>query len=326
MIQGPIVYHSEVIPNLRKEENRHLQYENMSKGIYAFSLGMAKKVLIADTLAKIVNAGYETVWELNLVSTILVMLSYSLQIYFDFSGYTDMAYGIGCMFNVELPLNFHSPYKAASISEFWDRWHMTLTRFFTKYVYIPLGGSRRGKIRTYINIMIVFLVSGLWHGANWTFILWGAMHGIAKVLDRLFHNIIQKIPKCIRTVVTFVFVTFAWSLFRADSVEQAQKLWRNLRMDKLGSVYTPLCEVFNDMIEIKVLYRMGFGGLLEHYPWSMMVVFLMVLVVVCVAMRNTQEKVKTMKFTNGKLWSTVILLIWSIVSLTEVSAFLYANF
>ena len=326
MIQGPIALHSEVIPQMRMEENKHLQYMNLSKGIYAFSLGMAKKVLIADTLAKLVNIGYDNIPELSVISTVIVMVSYSLQIYFDFSGYTDMAYGLGYMFNVELPWNFNSPYKADSISAFWDRWHMTLTRFFTKYLYIPLGGSRRGVVRTYVNIMIVFLVSGLWHGANWTFILWGAMHGIAKVIDRLFSKVIQKVPRVLRIVTTFLFTTFAWSLFRADSIPQAKHLWRHLRLEEWGGIYAELIETFNDLLEVKVLYRVGLGGLMNAYPWCIMVVFLVILVVACFTMRNTQEKVAAMQFTNRKMFVTVILLMWCMVSLTEVSVFLYANF
>ena len=326
MIQGPITLHSEVIPQMQKEENKKLQYSNLTKGFYAFSLGMAKKVLIADTLAKLVNIGYENISELSVISTVIVMLSYSLQIYFDFSGYTDMAYGIGCMFNIELPWNFQSPYKADSISEFWNRWHMSLTRFFTRYVYIPLGGSRKGKVRTYVNIMVVFLVSGLWHGANWTFVLWGAMHGVAKVLDRMFSKWIKKIPRMIRVVTTFVFTTFAWSLFRAESIAQAKHLWRHLRPEEWGDIYGELIETFNEVLEVKVLYRVGLGGVMNRYPWCMLVLFLLALVIGCVTMQNTQEKAATMQFTNRKLLVTVTLLMWCIVSLTEVSVFLYANF
>lgn len=326
MIQGPIALHREVIPQMRMEENKQLQYMNLSKGIYAFSLGMAKKVLIADTLAKLVNIGYDNIPELSVISTVIVMFSYSLQIYFDFSGYTDMAYGLGYMFNIELPWNFNSPYKADSISDFWDRWHMTLTRFFTRYLYIPLGGSRRGAVRTYVNIMIVFLVSGFWHGANWTFILWGAMHGIAKVIDRLFGKRIDKIPRWIRMVSTFLFTTFAWSLFRADSISQAKHLWRHLRPEEWGGIYTGLTETFNDLLEVKVLYRVGLGGLMNACPWCIMVVFLLILVIACFTMRNTQEKVTQMQLTKRRMLVTVILLMWCMVSLTEVSVFLYANF
>ena len=207
------MYHDELIPQLRAEKNHHLQYENLSRGLYAFSLGMAKKVLAADSLSKIVTAGYADVGALNNISTMFVMVCYSLQIYFDFSGYCDMAYGIGYLFNVTLPINFNSPYKAASIREFWERWHMTLTRFFTKYIYIPLGGSRKGTARTYINVMVVFLVSGIWHGANWTFILWGAVNGLGNLFDRVFDRILRRIPRLIRVLSTFCFCSIAWSMF-----------------------------------------------------------------------------------------------------------------
>lgn len=169
---GPIVLHGEIMPQLRDKSKKQVDYNNLSQGFYAFSLGLAKKVLLADTLAKFVNVGFKSVNELNTATALIVMLSYTLQLYFDFSGYCDMAVGVSKMLNIDLPYNFNSPYKAKSISEFWDRWHMTLTRFFTRYVYIPLGGSRKGKMRTYLNTIIVFLLSGLWHGANWTFIFW----------------------------------------------------------------------------------------------------------------------------------------------------------
>jgi D-alanyl-lipoteichoic acid acyltransferase DltB (MBOAT superfamily) len=133
-----------------------------------------------------VTWGYGSVDLLTSLDALIVMLSYTFQIYFDFSSYTDMALGIGLMFNIKLPVNFNSPYKALSIQDFWKRWHITLTRFLTKYIYVPLGGNRKGPVRTYANIMIVFLISGLWHGANWTFVLWGFIHGLAMVLTRRF--------------------------------------------------------------------------------------------------------------------------------------------
>jgi D-alanyl-lipoteichoic acid acyltransferase DltB (MBOAT superfamily) len=175
------------------------------------------------------------------------MLSYTLQIYFDFSGYCDMAAGIAKMFNIDLPLNFNSPYKALNISDFWKRWHMTLTRFFTKYVYIPLGGNRKGNIRTYVNMLIVFLVSGLWHGANWTFILWGAAHGFVSVLTRMTNK--KKLsdktgfPKLISWLFTFLFVNLAWVMFRADSVSEAVLFYRqifSLKMIQLDDEFMAL--------------------------------------------------------------------------------------
>ena len=151
----------------------------MSYGLYVFSAGLLKKVIIADTLSKAVSWGYGNVDAgITSMEGILMMLSYTFQIYFDFSGYSDMATGLGAMFNIKIPMNFNSPYKAVSVVDFWNRWHLTLTRFLRTYVYFPLGGSRKGTVRTYINIIIVFLVSGLWHGANWTFIFWGFLHGL----------------------------------------------------------------------------------------------------------------------------------------------------
>ncbi len=330
LIAGPIVYHDELIPQLRAQENHHIRFENLSKGIYAFSLGMAKKVLVADTLSKVVTAGYAEAEALNSVSTMLVMVCYSLQIYFDFSGYCDMAYGIGYFFNVELPINFNSPYKAASIREFWDRWHMTLTRFFTKYIYIPLGGSRRGTARTYANVMVVFLVSGIWHGANWTFILWGAVNGLGnlfdRVLDRLFIKIPIKIPRLIRVALTFCFCSVAWSMFRAESLEQGFLMIKNLRETGDGRVYEPLTEVFNKLLEVKLLGWLGLSPLIQAWPWLMPSVFAAVLVCACVWMRNTQEKVADGRYGIRRIVTTVGLLIWSILSLSEVSEFLYFNF
>lgn len=326
LIAGPIVYHNELIPQLRAKENHRINYENMSKGIYAFALGMAKKVLIADTLSKVVTVGYANVDELNSISTIIVMICYSMQIYFDFSGYCDMAYGIGFLFNVELPFNFNSPYKAVSVRDFWDRWHMTLTRFFTKYVYIPLGGSRKGKIRTYLNVMIVFLVSGIWHGANWTFILWGIVNGLGNLFDRLFAGILDKIPRVVRITVTFCFCSIAWSMFRAESVGQGWQMIKNLQMTGDGKVYSAITDAFNKIFEVKLFERAGFGSLLQIYPWLLLVIFIVILIIACLAMRNTQEKVNDGRYRTGRIVSTVVLLLWSVLSLSEVSEFLYFNF
>lgn len=173
LIAGPIVTHDELIPQFIDEKKKRINWDNIAKGIYIFTIGMFKKVILADTFGNAVNWGFQNIAELDTSNALIVMLAYTMQIYFDFSGYCDMALGIGKMLNIELPLNFNSPYKALRITEFWDRWHITLTRFLTKYVYIPLGGNRRGRLRTYFNILIVFLISGIWHGANWTFILWG---------------------------------------------------------------------------------------------------------------------------------------------------------
>ena len=190
LIAGPIVTHDELVPQFMDKTKKKLDFDNLAMGIYIFVLGLAKKVLLADVFGQMVTYGYRFTDVLNSTEAICVILAYTIQIYFDFSGYCDMAVGIGKMMNIDLPQNFNSPYKARTIIEFWERWHMTLTRFFTKYVYIPLGGSRKGAVRTYVNVFLVFLISGFWHGANWTFVLWGVMHGIFNILTRMCKKVV----------------------------------------------------------------------------------------------------------------------------------------
>ena len=326
LIQGPIAYHSEIIPEFRNKSAFKIDYDHLCKGIYAFALGFGKKVLVADVLAKTVNIGYNNVGALNTWDVLLVMVCYSLQIYFDFSGYCDMAYGIGYLLNIKLPINFNSPYKAESISDFWDRWHMTLTRFFTRYLYIPLGGSRKGNLRTLSNIMVVFLLSGLWHGANWTFILWGAFHGILKVFERIVDVKSWKIPRLLKQTITFVVVTFAWSIFRADSLAQFAQLCDRLVHGGFGRIYRPFTEGFMELVEVGILRRIGIVELLGGNQWILLVLFVAVLLLACFFMKNTQEKVENLKLTKWKMAVTVILLVWGILSLAEISEFIYSNF
>lgn len=331
LTQGPIVFHKDLLPQLPEKTAQRIDYENLCRGIYAFALGLAKKVLLADNFAKIVNVGYGSIAELNSPSAFLVMVGYSLQIYFDFSGYCDMAYGVCRMLGMKLPLNFNSPYEAKSISDFWDRWHMTLTRFFTRYVYIPLGGNRKGNVRTCINILIIFLLSGLWHGANWTFILWGLMHGIVMVFERITNIASLKIPDFIKIGVTFLLATLAWSLFRADSIRDAASLWTQLFHGGFGGeIYQPITEKFQEIVEISFLCRAGrmagLGGLLERCPWLPVTAFTGISLTACFTMKHTQEKAENLILSGRKLLVVVILLFWSIMSLSEISEFLYFNF
>ncbi len=170
LIAGPIALHTEMVPQFQNKKNYAINTDNLAEGIYDFSCGLAKKVLIADKLGQAVDAGFASIENLTTGTAWIVMLAYTLQIYLDFSGYCNMADGIAKMFNFTLPVNFNSPYRSKSIPEFWQRWHMTLGRFLRQYIYFPLGGNRKGKFRTYLNTLVVFLISGLWHGANWTFI------------------------------------------------------------------------------------------------------------------------------------------------------------
>ncbi len=325
-LQGPIVLQEDFIPQLRAENRGVLSYDHLGRGLYSFALGLGKKVLLADSLEKIVSQGYADVTALNSIEALLVMVCYSLQLYFDFSGYCDMASGIALMFNLNLPVNFHSPYKAASISEFWDRWHMTLTRFFTRYVYIPLGGSRKGTARTLLNIMIVFLLSGFWHGTNWTFLVWGALHGLCMVFERVTGYEKWKLPHALKVAWTFVLTTFAWSIFRAESLTQAGQLWNRLFTGGIGRISEQITSVFNDAMEIRILVRMKLLPFLSEHPGVPAVVMTVVLLIVCFFMKNTAQKTEQMKWNTWKMLVTAGLLFWSVMSLADITQFLYVNF
>ena len=300
MVQGPIAYHDHIIGQFREEERKKVSYVSLSRGIYAFARGMAKKVLLADTLAPITEMVFPRPYAYSVGDIWIAMLCYTLQIYFDFSGYCDMAYGIGQMFRIELPFNFNSPYKAESVSDFWDRWHITLTKFFTKYIYIPLGGSRKGKLRTYLNILIVFVVSGLWHGANWTFILWGTLNGFFMILERILKSAIQKIPIWIRRTVTFVITVFLWSIFNAPTVAHEKVLLRMLGTEKFGVISTELTDYFNELTEVRFIGRFGLQGLIDTYPPVLLILFIAVMLIAVWFFKNTEQQVKTLTFDNGK--------------------------
>lgn len=326
LIAGPIVYHTELIPQFRDENNHHFNAENFARGVYAFACGLAKKVLVADIFARAVTAGFANVDALNSPSAIIVVLSFAIQVYFDFSGYCDMAYGIGYMFNVILPINFNSPFKSASISEFWNRWHMTLNRFFTKYVYIPLGGSRKGKVRTYINTLSVFLLSGLWHGANWSYIAWGGSYGVLACIDRAGKKYLKKIPRVLGIIINFVFFFFTCIFFRSNTIADALVIYKRIFAGTFDGISSTMCDAINSCLEVKALYRLGLGGVMNACPWFALAAYMLIVYVMCFAAKNTQEKVAAMKFNFKEIIIIAIFMIGSIISLSQISVFLYYNF
>lgn len=320
LVQGPIAYHDELIPQFRDESKKHFDFNQFSRGIALFALGLGKKVLLADSFGKIVDYGYSSIHALNSFEAMLTILGYALQLYLDFSGYCDMAMGVSGMLNIELPWNFNSPYKARNISEFWKCWHMTLTRFLTKYIYIPLGGNRKGVLRTYINIIIVYLVSGLWHGVGLTFIVWGLMHGLATVLYRMFKKQFDKIPGVIQWGMTFAFVNMTWVFFRAASVEDALRLIKRVLTGGFQFKIGPELE--------EILVKSALSGIPSALlPLEIVVLGAMVLAVLsCVFMKNCVERIKSFKPNFGWLFVTYILLVLSVLSLSGVTSFLYTNF
>ncbi len=224
LIAGPIVHHREMMPQFMNRENAVLQWDNVARGVLLFSIGLFKKVVIADTFAIWADEGFANTAEPGFLAAWQTSLSYTFQLYYDFSGYTDMAIGAALMFNIHLPLNFNSPYKSLDIQDFWRRWHMTLSRWLRDYLYIPLGGNRRGPSRTYVNIFLTFLLGGLWHGAGWTFIIWGAMHGMALVIHRRWSTAGYSMAAVPAWILTFIFVNFAWVMFRAEDVDTAVRI------------------------------------------------------------------------------------------------------
>lgn len=323
LIAGPIVTHDELVPQFQDKSKRRFDWENFSKGIYLFSLGLAKKVLLADTFGNAANIGYADVNALNATNAIITMLSYTIQIYFDFSGYCDMAIGIGKMMNIDLPLNFDSPYKSLTITEFWNRWHMTLTRFFTRYVYIPLGGSRNGKLRTYCNIFIVFFISGFWHGAGYTFIVWGVCHGIFSIITRRFQSFFKALHPALNWLITFGFVNAMWVFFRAGTLGNALKLLNRIARCQFGAINTAMLACFKP---VEIQWLLGYAPKLQQvYPYFAMSVWFVVAILLLLG-GNAYERMQAFRPTAGKVFTTAGLLVWSIFSLTGVSTFLYFNF
>ncbi len=221
LIAGPIVHHKEMMPQFSNNENQRIKYSNLAKGTYIFSLGLFKKIIIADSFAIWANAGFSSTQALTFWDAWGASLSYTFQLYYDFSAYADMAIGCALLFNIRLPINFNSPYKALSIQDFWRRWHITLSHWLRDYLYIPLGGNQKGTQRTYINLMLTFVLGGLWHGAAWTFIIWGSLHGLALMGHRIWQNAGFKLNKATAWLLTFMFINITWVFFRADDLETA---------------------------------------------------------------------------------------------------------
>ncbi|GAA7866188.1 hypothetical protein HpCOL240_07410 [Helicobacter pylori] len=228
LIAGPIVHHSEMMPQFKDKNNQFLNYRNIALGLFIFSIGLFKKVVIADNIAHFADFGFDKAANLSFIQAWMASLSYSFQLYFDFSGYCDMAIGIALFFNIKLPINFNSPYKALNIQDFWRRWHITLSRFLKEYLYIPLGGNRVKELIVYRNLILVFLIGGFWHGAGWTFIIWGLLHGIALSVHRAYSHTARKfhftMPKILAWLITFNFINLAWVFFRAKNLESALKV------------------------------------------------------------------------------------------------------
>ncbi len=331
ILQGPLMGYGEFSKKLDEAIGTEpaIDYDLLLRALFLFSMGLFKKVILADTFGKAVDFGFDAVAGLGSLEAILVAIFYSFQLYFDFSGYCDMASAVCMMIGFDLPLNFDSPYKAVNILDFWKRWHISLTKFFTKYIYIPLGGNRKGMARMYVNLMIVFLVSGLWHGNGWNFIVWGAMHGILYVITRMVRGKKEDKPsvpvRVVKTLLTFVYVTLAWVFFRASSISQAIELITRMFVGGSKRIATQLSACFQldeiwYVIKVTPIMKLTFAW--ESCMW----LFLIVAVVIIFFSQNAISIAKSCKIGVKTTVATAILLVWSIISLAGVSTFLYMNF
>ena len=320
LIAGPIVLPTEMLPQFESEENKKINWENMNRGLYIFSIGLAKKVIIADTIANFANAGFDMMESLNFIEAWLTSVSYTLQLYFDFSGYCDMAMGIALMFNIVLPINFNSPYKSTNIQEFWKKWHMTLGRFLTNYLYIPLGGNRKGELKTLRNLFIVFLVSGIWHGAGWNFIIWGMLHGICILIHRIWKNSGRKMNKFVGWFITTNLVNIFWIFFRATNLHDAIKVIKGMfDINSLIQIIKNPRAILETTKDFRELAKGDLGNELNLF-------LLMFSFIVVIGLKNSLAKGKDMKFSFINSIETVLYFWGGVFLMTRVSEFLYFNF
>jgi len=323
LIAGPIVHHKEMMPQFENIRSKVINYANISMGIFIFSIGLFKKVTIADTFSIWATAGFDNATTLNLVEAWTTSLSYTFQLYFDFSGYTDMAIGLALLFNIKLPINFNSPYKATSIQVFWRRWHITLSRFLKDYIYIPLGGNRKGNFRTYNNLMTTFIVGGIWHGAGWTFVFWGFLHGLALVFHSAWSSLGFKLWTWLAWLITFNFINIAWIFFRAKEWDDAIKVLDS--MFSLGNIV--LHPMFQNKLSFLSTYGIEFGGMfanIQANKWA--IVWLFIGFVLILFFKNSMEKINNFKPNYKTVLFTGVSFSYGVLLLNEASDFLYFNF
>lgn len=307
LLAGPILHHKEMMPQFFDRWNLAIRWRYIALGLFLFSLGLFKKVVIADTFEVWATAGFDASAQLSILEAWMTSLSYTLQLYFDFSGYTDMAIGVSLLFNIKLPINFNSPYKALSIQDFWRRWHMTLSRFLRDYIYIPLGGNKVGKWHNYLNLFTVFLIGGIWHGASWMFVIWGALHGLAIAFHRMWRDLGWKMWDWLGWFLTFQFVNFAWIFFRAEDFSQA-------------------CQIVSAMMTLPMQWSWQTPHV-ETQGWHIVALWLGIGLAVVVGTKNTNEWCEIFP-RYRKLFMVIASLafFYAFLLLNQPSEFIYFNF
>ncbi len=313
LIAGPILYHKDMIPQFSVAENYKLNYKNLTLGLTWFTVGLFKKVVIADKLAEWANIVFSNSTNLTTLDAWGGTLAYTLQLYFDFSGYSEMAIGLGLMLNYNLPLNFNYPYRALSIIDFWRRWHMTLSAFLKNYLYIPLGGNRTGHHMR--NILITMFLGGLWHGAGWTFVFWGILHGVFICVNHLWRKTKIALPKFICWLLTFNAVNIAWVFFRANSFTEALNILKS--MINFQNLYLPYRQSFEKYI---ASYWMSEDVLLKTDDFARLIVFLILSLIII--------RFDKVEHLNKYFYIVLItfLFVFAFLKMGSVSEFLYFQF
>lgn len=333
LIAGPIVLHSELIPQFHIEEKRKFHLPSFTDGIILFTLGLAKKVLLADVFALVVNEGFEKIYFIDTPAAWLMALCYLIELYFDFSGYCDMAVGLGKMFHFDLPMNFNSPLKAHSVQDFWQRWHYTLTRFLTTYLYTPLTimGIRKNKRKlfTYLTPMLVFLVSGFWHGASWTFVIWGAFQGLGILWSQRKKWKLKK--SWLTWGGTFVFAIISNAIFRSETLDTMVRMLKAMFLPRITGFSFELATILSEVPEFYLISR-ALEILTPNWMDFLYLTLLTLLLLLSAFVLKGKNANEILLYRQEKglsfLFTLQIALLfsWSVLSLNQISTFLYFNF
>lgn len=333
LIAGPIVHHKVMMPQFQNSKNRKINVENIALGIFAFSIGLFKKVVLADNFSTTVLDGTQYLDSITFFDAWTVILSYTFQLYFDFSGYSDMAIGLALFFNIRLPINFNSPYKATNFQELASRWHITLTRFLYEYVYFPMNRylSRRifpflffklsTNAKTNINLVFLFILSGIWHGAGWNFIIWGLLVGVGIIVYRIWSRLNKKLPLFLSWIITFGYLNMTLVFFKISQLDQAFVLIKAM----LGFQGFTLPEQLSGTLHPLTNFGVVFASTPLKDKYQALGLIIVGLLIVLL-FKNTSEKMKSFKPTYIYAVFIVIIFIYSVLNLTKISEFLYFKF
>lgn len=322
---GPITDHKEMIPQFSKKSK--LNFENIAIGLSFFIIGLFKKVIIADKIAPWVNEVFNNTASITFLEGWIGALGYTLELFFDFSGYSDMAIGIGKIFNIDFPINFNSPYQANSITEFWRRWHISLSTWIKNYIYIPLGGNRKGEIKKYRNLLVTMILCGIWHGAGLNFIFWGALHGIYQIINNLWKKTKIVIPKFIARLLTFCSVMIGWIFFRATTMKDGVKVL--IKLFDFKSI--TINQMYSNKLGVLKNFGIKFDNIVSSFSVPKAMTIIILLLILLMFIPSSQKIVY--KFVRSKNKSIIFAIILGIIATFALfnlgqsqSAFIYYNF